>query len=75
MNYEYIGKPLRKESNPKNRKETVKIEVKMPHMNNRSLARKRIFVQAPFFSLYFEISVKKYHPKTTRFFAPLPDSV
>ena len=38
------------EKNPikKIEKETVKIKVKWPHVNKKSLARKRIFVQKPF---------------------------
>ena len=39
---------------------TVKIKVKLPHVNKKSPARKRIFVQTPF-SLYFKIRVKKFH--------------
>ena len=44
--YEWIGKPLRKKSDRKNK--TVKIKVKLPHVNKKPLARKRIFVQIPF---------------------------
>ena len=43
-----LGKPFRKKSNPKNRKKTVKIKVKLPHVNKNPLAKKRIFVQTPF---------------------------
>ena len=43
-----LGKPFRKKFDPKNRKKTVKIKVKLPHVNKKPLARKRIFVQTPF---------------------------
>ena len=43
-----LGKPFRKNCDPKNRKKTVKIQVKLPHVNKKPLARKRIFVQTPF---------------------------
>ena len=42
-----LGKPFRKKSYPKNRK-IVKIEVKLPHVNNKTPARKRICVQNSF---------------------------
>ena len=47
MNYEWIGKPLRKKSDQKIEK-TVKIKVKLPHVNKKPLARKPIFVQTLF---------------------------
>ena len=39
---------------------TVKIRVKLPHVNKKPLPRNRIFVQTPF-SLYFKIRAKKIH--------------
>ena len=39
---------------------TVKIRVKLPHVNKKPLARKRIFVHTQF-SLYFKIRAKKIH--------------
>ena len=39
---------------------TVKIKVKLPHVNKKPLARKRIFVQTPF-SHYFKFRAKKFH--------------
>ena len=36
------------EKNPIQKIETVKIKVKLPHVNKKPLARKRIFVQTPF---------------------------
>ena len=42
-----LRKPFKKNAIQKIEK-TVKIEVKLPHVNKKSLARKRIFVQTPF---------------------------
>ena len=39
---------------------TVKIRVKLPHVNKKPLPRNRIFVQTSF-SLYFKIRAKKIH--------------
>ena len=39
---------------------TVKIRVKLPHVNKKQLPRNRIFVQTVF-SLYFKIGAKKIH--------------
>ena len=39
---------------------TVKIRVKLPHVNKKQLPRNRIFVQTVF-SLYFKIRAKKIH--------------
>ena len=42
-----LGKLFRKKSDPKTKK-TAKIIVKLPNVNKKPLARKRIFVQTPF---------------------------
>ena len=42
-----LGKTFRKNPIEKIEK-TVKIKMKLPHVNKKSLARKRIFVQTPF---------------------------
>ena len=47
MIYEWIGKTIKKESDPKKEK-TVKTKVKLPHVNKKSLARKQISVLTPF---------------------------
>ena len=39
---------LEKKSDPKEIEKTVKINVKLPHVNKEPPARKRIFVQTPF---------------------------
>ena len=69
-----LGKPLRK--NPiQNIEKTVKIKVKLQHVNTESLARKRIFVQTPFSHSTLKPELKNFTPKKiTRFFAPLPFS-
>ena len=43
-----LGKPFRKKSDSKNRKKILKTKVKLPHVNKKPLARKRIFFQTPF---------------------------
>ena len=50
------------EKNPMQKIEkTVKIKVKLPHVNKKPLARKRIFVQTHVFSFYFKFRAKKFH--------------
>ena len=61
-----------KKSDPKNRKNR-KNQSELPHVNEKPLARKRIFVQTPF-SHYFKFTLKISRRKTTRFVAPLPVS-
>ena len=41
---------------------TLKIKVKLPHVNKKPLARKRIFVQTPF-SHYFKNRAKNITPQ------------
>ena len=66
---------LEKNPNQKIEKKTVKIRVKLPHVNKKPLPRNRIFVQNTIFSLYIKIRAKKNsRRKTTRFFAPFPAS-
>ena len=55
-------KPLRKNLDKKNEKR-IKTKVKMPHVNKKSLARKRIFVRTPFsLSLSLSLSFSKNIP-------------
>ena len=57
-----LGKPFRKKSDPKNRKKTVKIKVKLPHVNEKNpLARKRMFVQKPFSHSNLKLEQKTNH--------------
>ena len=53
---------------------TVKIKVKLPHVNKKPLARKRIFVQTPFSHSILKLEQKSSRRKITRFFAPFPVS-
>ena len=43
-----LGKRFRKKIDQKIEKKTVKIGVKLPHVNKKPIARKLIFVQTPF---------------------------
>ena len=63
-----LGIPFRKNPIQKSKK-TVKIKVKMPHVNKKPLARKRIFVQNTVFSLYLKIRAKKIHATKTLAFS------
>ena len=68
-----LGKTIRKKSDPKLEK-TVKIKVKLPHVNKKPLARNRIFVQTPFSHSTLKLERKNSRRKTTRFCAPFPAS-
>ena len=67
-----LGKPFRKKSDPKNRNKMVKTKVKLPHVNKKPLAGKRIFVQTPLSHSTLKLEQKSSRRKITRFFAPLP---
>ena len=53
---------------------TVKIKMKLPQVNIKPVARKRIFVQTPFSHSTLNLSKKNSRHKNTRFFSPLPVS-
>ena len=53
---------------------TVKIKAKLPHVNKKPLARKRIFVQTPFSHSTLNLERTISRRKTTRYFAPFPVS-
>ena len=53
---------------------TVKIRVKLPHVNKKPLPRNRIFVPTPFSHSTLKLERKNSRHKTTRFFAPFPVS-
>ena len=59
MDYDWIAKLLRKEFHQKNW-EKSKIEAKMPHVNKKSVARKRFFSNTAL-SLYIKIRMKTFH--------------
>ena len=48
---------------------TVKIKVKLPHVNKKPLARKRIFVQTPFSHSTLNLERKKFTPQNHSFFS------
>ena len=58
MNYEWIGKTIEKKTIQTIDK-TVKIKVKLPHV--KPPARKRSFVQTPFFLLQYKITGQIFH--------------
>ena len=62
-------KPLRKKSDPKNlKKKQYKNKVKWPHVNKKTLARKRIFVQTPVSSSNLKLEQKNFTPENHSFF-------
>ena len=67
-----LRKPFTKISDLKYQK-TVKIKVKLPHVNKKPLARKRIFVQTSFSHSTLNLE-RNSRRENTRFFAPLPVS-
>ena len=46
---------------------TVKIRVKLPHVNKKPLPRNRIFVQTPFYHSTLKLERKISRRKTTQF--------
>ena len=72
--YEWIGKTISKKNPIQKIENTVKIKVKLPHVNKKPLARKRISVQTPFSHSTLNLERKNFTPQNTRFFAPLPVS-
>ena len=55
-----LGKPFRKKKSDPKIEKTVKIKVELPHVNRNPLARKRNFVQTPFFTL-LKTRAKNFH--------------
>ena len=62
-----LGKLFRNKSDQKIEK-PVKIEVKLPHVNKKSLARKRIFVQTPFSHSTLKLERKNITPQNHSLF-------
>ena len=60
-------KTFRKKSNRKKSKK-VKIKVKLPHVNKKPLARKRTFVQTPFYHSTLKIEQKTLTPQSHSLF-------
>ena len=61
MDYEWIGKTIWKKNPIQKIEKTVKIKVKLPHVNKEPLARKRIIVQTPFSHSTLKLERKKIH--------------
>ena len=57
---------LEKKPIPKIEK-TVKIKVKLPHVNKKPLTRKRIFVQTPFSHSTLKLERKNFTPQNHSF--------
>ena len=67
MNYG-LGKRFRKKSDPKNRKNTVKIKVKLPQMKQKTTSEKANFGSNTVFSLYLKIRAKYFTPQNHSLF-------
>ena len=52
----------------KMKKKTVKIKVKLPHVNKNRLARKRIFVRTPFSHSALKLGQKNFTPQNYSLF-------
>ena len=69
ISYEWIGKTIKKKiRSNKLKKKTVKIKVKLLHVNKKPLARKRIFVQTPFSHSTFKLERKNLTPQNHSLF-------
>ena len=69
MDYEWIGKIVQKKiQSRKLKKKTVKIKVKLPHVNKKPLARKRIFVQTPFSHSTLKLEREFFTPQINSLF-------
>ena len=66
--YERIGKTIYKKSDLQKIEKTVKIKVKLPHVNKKPLARKRIFVQTPFSHSALNLERKNFTPQNHSLF-------
>ena len=62
-----LGKPVRKKLDAKIEK-TVKIEVKMPHVNKKPLARKRNLAQTPFSHSTLKLERNNFTPQNHSLF-------
>ena len=63
MNYDWTGKSIQKKIQSKKLKKTVKPKVKLPRVNKKPLARKRIFVQTPFSHSTLKLERKNFTPQ------------
>ena len=56
-----LGIPFTKKNPIQKMEKTVKIKVKLPHVNKKPLPRNRIFVQTPFSHSTLKLEQKKFH--------------
>ena len=63
MSCEWIGKTILKKNPIQKIKKTVKIRVKLPHVNKKPQPRNRIFVQTPFSRSTLKLVRKKFTPQ------------
>ena len=63
-----LGKPFRKKIRSKKIEKTVKIRVKLPHVNKKPIARQRIFVQTPCSRSTLKSERKKFTPQNHSLF-------
>ena len=61
MSCEWIEKTIWKKNPIQKIEKTVKIRVKLPHVNKKPLPRNRIFVQTPFSHSTLKLERKKVH--------------
>ena len=66
--YEWIAKTIWKKILSKKIEKRVKIKVKLPHVNKKLLARKRIFVQTPFSHTTLNLERKNFTPQNQSLF-------
>ena len=69
-----LGKPFRKKSDPKNRKNTKHQSEIAVNVNKKITSETANFCSKTVFSLYVKFRAKNFAPQTTIFFAPLPVS-
>ena len=64
MSCEWIGKTIQKKNPIQKIEKTVKIRVKLPHVNKKPLPRNRTFVQTLFSHSTLKLKRKKFTPQT-----------
>ena len=69
MSCEWIGKTIQKKNPIQKIEKTVKIRVKLPHVNKKTTTEKPNFCSNTVFSLYFKIRAKeKFTPQNHSLF-------
>ena len=72
MSCEWIGKNHSVKNPIQKIEKAVTTRVKLPHVNKKPLARKRIFVQTPFSHSTLNLEQNNFTPQIHSLFAPLP---